>query len=109
MLSKPIYIFVDDCRSCPEEAKNAYPTITVRTFGSAIELIRYFSLNGDKVIVDFDHDLGEEKTGYDIAKIIVAEQLPIDSYCVHSANPVGRYNITQLLDNYGYERRNFPW
>lgn len=52
----------------------------------------------------FDHDLGEEKTGYDVAKFVVEECLNrgllLPKYASQSANPVGRENILKLLRNY---------
>ncbi len=54
--------------------------------------------------VCLDHDLGGEKTGYDIAKHIVDrcmdEELPLPAYASQSDNPPGRENILRLLDNY---------
>lgn len=55
-----------------------------------------------------DHDLGEEKSGYDIAKYIVnrciddGRKLPL--FASQSANPVGRENILCLLKNYSKQR-----
>lgn len=47
--------------------------------------------------ISFDHDLGTELTGYDVAKLVerlVAEgKIAMPSWQVHSANPVGRSNI----------------
>lgn len=54
--------------------------------------------------VCLDHDLGEEKSGYDVAKYIVNEciykgkKLPL--FASQSANPVGRENILSLLNGY---------
>mgnify|MGYP002662505026 FL=1 len=51
-----------------------------------------------------DHDLGEEESGYDIAKYIVnrcideGKKLPL--FASQSANPVGRENIIGLFKNY---------
>jgi len=67
-------------------------------FPLVIMILRWLILN---------HDLGEEKSGYDVAKYIVEYQLPIGSFRVHSMNPVGRRNIEQLLTHYGYKERNF--
>lgn len=53
--------------------------------------------------IDFDHDLGDGKTGYDVAKYIVENQIVIASFSIHSMNPVGRKNIYQLLTHYGYK------
>ena len=78
--------------------------------------------------ISFDHDLGEEhinyffengghknppnpqnanfreKTGYDAAKWLCeycwTNGLPLPKWNVHSANPVGSANISQMLKNY---------
>lgn len=51
-----------------------------------------------------DHDLGEEKSGYDIAKYIVDkcidEGKTLPEFASQSANPVGRENILNLFNNY---------
>lgn len=51
-----------------------------------------------------DHDLGEEKSGYDIAKYIVDQCIDegkkLPEFASQSANPVGRENIITLLSNY---------
>lgn len=51
-----------------------------------------------------DHDLGEGKSGYDIAKYIVDrcidEGKKLPEFASQSANPVGRENIITLLSNY---------
>lgn len=100
---RPIYIYIDDIRDKPQVN---YISITCRDYISAIDLIDYFISRGCCLMLDFDHDLGEGKTGYDIAKYIVENQIPTDliRYHVHSSNPVGAMNIRQLLDRYGYRR-----
>lgn len=51
-----------------------------------------------------DHDLGEEKSGYDIAKYIVNkcinENRKLPKFASQSANPVGRENILGILNRY---------
>lgn len=51
-----------------------------------------------------DHDLGEGKNGYDIAKFIVEKaisgHLKLPKYTSQSANPIGRENILKLFQNY---------
>ena len=88
----------------------------VRTYEDFVEWI---TKNGIPDEVSFDHDLAEinydpstftetfkyyEKTGYDAAKWLCeycwTNGLPIPKYNVHSANPVGRDNILQLLKNF---------
>jgi hypothetical protein len=51
-------------------------------------------------LLSLDHDLGDEKTGYDVAKFIVCEGIKIPHINIHSANPVGKENIRQLINRY---------
>lgn len=77
----------------------------VRNYDEAIE---FMNENGCPEYVTFDHDLGDSKSGYDIAKWMVEKDLDSHGkfipenfvFNVHSANPVGRDNIVSLLGNY---------
>lgn len=51
--------------------------------------------------LDLDHDLGMGKTGYDLVKWCVEKGWK-GSFRIHSLNPVGRNNIRQLLNQYGW-------
>ena len=79
-------LFVDDTRPCPAG------WVLARTYKEAMAHLFYCS-NGVSE-VSLDHDLGEEKTGYDIACAIEEVAHTFDNYnpplihC-HSANPVG--------------------
>lgn len=73
------------------------------------EFVGFIEKNGLPDEISFDHDLGEDKTleiksGYDCAKWLCeycwGNGLPLPSWNVHSANPVGRDNIIQLIQNY---------
>lgn len=101
-----IYIFVDDTRdwSCVNE-KLAYGRgiVMAKTYKEAIQYLQFYIEHRTKIIIDLDHDLGGKKTGYDIAKWIVNSGYQNIRFHVHSANPVGRKNITELLTHYGYE------
>jgi len=99
-------LFIDDIRR-PEDVYN-YPNsvgwVVARSYDETIRLIE---THGIPEIISFDHDLGTEKTGYDIAKYLIdkifIDQLALPdnfTYFIHSANPVGRQNIQQLLDRY---------
>lgn len=100
-----IYVYIDDTRACPDPLKNSYPVIFVaRDYYGAIDIIRFCEANDIPIFLDFDHDLGEGKNGYDIAKFVVENQIKIAGYDIHSMNPVGRANIEQLLSHYGYRR-----
>ena len=55
-------------------------------------------------IVHFDHDLGEEKSGYDCAKWLIDWCLGhgyiAPDYDIQSSNPVGRQNIESVFKSY---------
>ena len=88
-------LYVDDIRF-PHQI-GAEITVA-RTYDEAIQYI-----DNSYDIISLDHDLGEEKTGYDIAKYIVENQIKVRAVVIHSANPVGKFNINQLLTHYGYK------
>lgn len=90
-----VYIYIDDMRQplIPD-------AIWVKNYDEAIaelSLVPYHNLT-----VDFDHDLGQGKTGYDIAKWLVEYNIK-GNFRVHSMNPVGRNNIRQLLLKAGWK------
>ena len=115
-------IYLDD-----ERTPNDKDWIVVRNYGSFIKKINEIGLDNIDVI-SFDHDLGEEhinyyfdnggrenppdplkahfteKTGYDCAKWLVEycteNGLPMPTYLIHSANPVGADNIRAILQRY---------
>lgn len=68
------------------------------------EFIHYIINNSLPDGICFDHDLGEEKTGYDCAKWLVDycmdNNLKLPVYAIQSANPVGKENISKLLINF---------
>ena len=100
-------LWVDDCRN-PNEADwlrhspIAFP-FEVHWAKSHDEAVAYMERHWPDAVC-LDHDLGEERTGYDIAKYIVnrclIEGLPLPAYASQSDNPVGRENILQLFENY---------
>ena len=91
-------LYVDDIRF-PEYFHQIGAEITVaRTYDEAIQ-----SIDNSYDIISLDHDSGEDKTGYDIAKYIIENQIKVGAVAIHSANPVGRFNINQLLTHYGYK------
>lgn len=88
-------LFVDDIR-VPQLKDDIE---VVRNYNDAISCLK----NNTYDYISLDHDLGEDKTGYDIAKYIVENQIQLKGFRVHSANIVGRFNIVQLLTHYGYK------
>jgi hypothetical protein len=90
-------IYLDDIRNPKSEGWEI-----IRNFDDFVNLINEFGIPDE---ISFDHDLGEnEKTGYDCAKWLCeycwTNGIPIPTWNVHSANPVGRDNIVQLIQNY---------
>ena len=77
-------VYLDDMRPAPNDYQLA------RTYGDAIKLLK----TGKVTHISFDHDLGTNKTGYDVLtwieervfnKIIKAPKITI-----HTANPSAR-------------------
>ena len=95
MMKKEIYIYIDDVRQplIPD-------TLWVKSYDEAIAALTTIPYT-PSLVIDFDHDLGTEKTGYDLAKWLVANQYTGD-FRVHSMYPVGHKNISELLKQYGW-------
>ena len=88
-------LYLDDLRPTPEGFDRVY---------SYEEFVDYLERKGLPDFISFDHDLGEDLSGYDCAKYLVAYCLEhkrsLPDYQVHSQNPVGRENIERLLENF---------
>ena len=75
---------------------------------SMFEFTQIVRIHGMPHYISFDHDLADQFTGYDIAKLIVNLDLDDSQYripdgfdfYVHSENPIGKKNIEGLLNNY---------
>lgn len=100
------YLYIDDIRNPFDDIKiktmdlSKYDLVWIKSYDEVIQFLQTEWPD----IIDFDHDLGTEQTGYDIAKYIVNTcldknyKLP-EFYC-HSANPCGKENILSLLQNF---------
>lgn len=85
-------VYLDDIR----EAPNGWTKIT--NYSDLIEFLEDYK---DEIKeISLDHDLGEEKTGYDACKWMVENEYWIPIIRIHSANVVGIKNMYQLLDRY---------
>lgn len=88
-------LYLDDLRPAPEGF------IWVKSYEEFTSFISPYRLPG---FISFDHDLGEEKSGYDCAKwliyICMEWKVPLPDFAVHSQNPVGKENIELLLRNF---------
>lgn len=98
------FIWVDDERALPRHIDwIADEIIICRTYRQAINALDTYCTIGN-VYLDLDHDLGSKYTGYDIAKYVVENHLPLYGFACHSFNPVGKKNIEELLQHYGYKK-----
>ena len=93
-----IKLWVDDVRDAPDES-----WMVARNFDVAIFWLAQRGVS----VVSLDHDLGEEKTGYDIAcameRWMVEGDYDPPEIRIHSANPVGRGNMLRAVE--AIERR----
>ena len=97
-----LFIWLDDERKMPTfNTKNEM--FHALNYDECIDAIDYGLKNKREIIIDFDHDLGQGKTGYDVAKYIVENNISIKGFKIHSMNPVGARNIYELLTHYGYK------
>lgn len=94
-------LFIDDER----DPVPGIDTVIVRSFEEAVEVMYGM---GCPDFISFDHDLGEGKNGYDIAKWMIETDLdeegnfiPYDfKFYVHSQNNIGKSNIEGLFQSY---------
>lgn len=93
---KGYLLWVDDLRGVPNHYIDEFHIVIARNYNEAIRELHRFRYN----VICLDHDLGEEKTGYDICKYIVENNIWCDEFRIHTRNPVGRDNMIQLLRRY---------
>lgn len=89
-----LILYLDDIRN--PKNKNC---IIARTYEQAQELILS---NNQFDEWSFDHDLGAEKSGYDLLKWAAEYALskwPKGKVISHSANPIGRENMEYFIKN----------
>lgn len=86
----PLDIWVDDCKPAPNGCAVA------RTYDIALRMLRRY----EYATLYLDHDLGEERTGYDLLMALIREnRVPPRVECI-SWNPVGRQRIAAALLKY---------
>ena len=94
-------LWIDDFRNPVKYVIGDYDIVWVKNYD---DFCKYINENGLPDIICFDHDLGEEKSGYDCAKFVVnycqKQNLDIPDYDIQSYNNVGKDNIRSLLNNW---------
>lgn len=95
-------LWLDDFRNPNDCEKNE--SFIISWVKNYKEFCLYINENGLPDIVCFDHDLGEEKSGYDCAKFLVdycqKHNIDIPEYVIQSSNSVGKDNIRDLLESW---------
>ena len=92
-------LYVDDIRQ-PRGPYSFSHIAIVRSYDDALKKMVTERFDA----IDLDHDLGEDKTGYDIAKFIVEKGFNFQTIYIHTANPVGRQNMIDLLQKHTRSR-----
>ena len=112
-MSKKFFFWLDDERPIPDSfyrLKNVgfevFHCSNYESIKGWLEELSVFDPEAH-IYISFDHDLGEGKTGYDVAKYIVENSINLKCYWIHSMNPAGVKNIYELLDHYGFTRKYF--
>lgn len=95
-INKEKLLYVDDIRQVPNSFNDYYNVTKVTNYVDAIQELQKSCFE----YIDLDHDLGEEKTGYDICKYIIENNIQCKTLYIHTSNPVGRYNMEQLIKRY---------
>jgi hypothetical protein len=91
-------LYLDDIRECPKG------WILARTYAECIRLIDTEQVEE----MSLDHDLGEEKTGYDILRYILDKVVDCKEYeppariHLHTGNPVGRQRMLGLVESISF-------
>ena len=93
---KKYLLWVDDLRGVPNSYIGEYEIIIARDYDEAVSHLHRFRFD----VICLDHDLGGGPTGYDLCKYIVAKHIYCPEYRIHTSNPVGRRNMTELLEHY---------
>lgn len=101
---KKLLIFVDNIRFPTADMYKGFDDIFIyRSYKDSINALNFFKNKDYEIYISLDHDLGEDKTGYNIAKHIVENNINIGGFNIHSMNVVGCKNIRDLLTHYGYK------
>ncbi len=98
MEDKRIKIWLDDERPAPEGWK------WIKTYLEFCEIFKGFKIDlRDISTISFDHDLGEEKTGYDaiclIEELLHRSMIDLPDIRIHTANPSGRVKMELCLES----------
>ena len=91
-------LYLDDVRN-PSDTYTDSDWVVVRTAEEAIEILETNVVTE----ISFDHDLGTELSGYDVAtkmeELVITGVIQMPVCRIHSANPPGRDRILLAVRN----------
>ena len=92
-------LYLDDVRHPSYNYSDPEDWTIVRTAEEAMQLLA----TNEVTEISFDHDLGTELTGYDVAtkmeEMVITGQINMPECFIHSANTPGRKRIQLAIDN----------
>lgn len=102
-----INIFVDDIRL--PDFNLYYKSKDWKIIRSYTEFVKCVIIYDVPKLISFDHDLSEEKTGYDCVKWLcnycLKNNYSLPDIKYHTCNPVGRENMIKYVENF---LKHFP-
>lgn len=101
-------LLIDDIRTADwiEAQYGMVPTSIARTYEDGVKKLMTMP---EIDLLYIDHDLGEERSGYDLITWMLERGIRPMLVHIVSSNPVGRENIARALDNAGYVKRMGSW
>jgi hypothetical protein len=103
------FLFLDDTR----EPEDVYPdTAEEWDHVTGPDGFKEYLLHAPqkRLVISFDHDLGTEETGMDLAKWMARQGIKPAEYKVHSANVSGAENMRRFLNGWmKHGERGEPW
>ena len=111
------FVYVDDIRDDDKfyfdyraYTGEYWQPVIIRSYNEMIKFLNHI-LAHDEIFLDLDHDLGfddngNERNGYDICKYVIANNINVVGFHIHSMNPVGVNNMRQLLTKFEIQEIN---
>lgn len=103
----PILLWLDDERNPLDEKWRVFFPVanpSIVWVKSYTDFVNWISDHGLPDAICFDHDLGEDRSGFDAAKWLteycLARKKSLPFWSSQSANPIGRQNILSILETY---------
>lgn len=100
-------LWLDDERDPSDHQWHSYfpiPHPAIHWVKTYAEFVDWVTANGLPDAICFDHDLGDQQSGFDAAKWLTGYCLesgrPLPAWEIQSANPIGKKNISSILQSF---------